>query len=311
MDNFHAERREGLGGSDIGVLLGFSIKTPYELWLEKTGQEEQFEGNLATRMGTRLEEAVAQEYASATGHKVQRYHQMLRHPEAPLIGHPDRLVVPEGQQSAVWFGRIRARKGLECKTVNPHAFAAWNDELPDAYRAQAQTYMTLTGCHQWDVAALVGGNLRFEIFPVEHDPDLEERILALVSDWWDRHVIGGEPPTPTTEREARLRYAKASKGKTIVVEDDVASAIEELKTIRAEIAELERRKQALRNTLIPELGDATEIVDSDGVLLATYRQNRDSRKVNWEAISKMLPASVIKENTESVLGARVLRLIGD
>ena len=34
-------RREGLGGSDMATILGLNkYKTPYELWLEKTGREQ-------------------------------------------------------------------------------------------------------------------------------------------------------------------------------------------------------------------------------------------------------------------------------
>jgi len=93
--DFHAQRLTGLGGSDIGAVLGLSpYRTPYEVWLEKTQRAEPFTGNLATRFGTFAEQFVADEYSHQTGHQVQRFNAMLRHPDAPIIGHVDRLVVP-------------------------------------------------------------------------------------------------------------------------------------------------------------------------------------------------------------------------
>ena len=63
MATFHAERLTGLGGSDIGAILGLNPwRTPYQVFLEKTGQAEPFTGNLQTRFGSYAEEFVAREY---------------------------------------------------------------------------------------------------------------------------------------------------------------------------------------------------------------------------------------------------------
>jgi putative phage-type endonuclease len=51
-------RKKGIGSSDIAVILGVSpYKTPYTLWLEKTGQqlEEDLSGNFAVQRGIALE----------------------------------------------------------------------------------------------------------------------------------------------------------------------------------------------------------------------------------------------------------------
>ena len=41
-DQFLAGRKKGIGGSDVAAILGFSpYKSPYQLWLDKTGRSER------------------------------------------------------------------------------------------------------------------------------------------------------------------------------------------------------------------------------------------------------------------------------
>ena len=81
---FHSDRLTGLGGSDIGAILGLSpYKTPVNVWAEKTRRAEPVRETLQMRFGTFAEEFVASEYSAITGRAVQRYTPMLRHPYVP------------------------------------------------------------------------------------------------------------------------------------------------------------------------------------------------------------------------------------
>lgn len=65
------DRKKGIGGSDVGTILGLNKwKSPYQLWLEKTGQvvlEES--GSEPAYWGNVLEEVVAKEFQERTGKK--------------------------------------------------------------------------------------------------------------------------------------------------------------------------------------------------------------------------------------------------
>lgn len=65
------DRRKGIGGSDVGTILGLNKwKSPYQLWLEKTGQVELDESNSEPAYwGNVLEEIVAKEFTERTGKK--------------------------------------------------------------------------------------------------------------------------------------------------------------------------------------------------------------------------------------------------
>lgn len=70
-----ALRTMGIGGSDAGTIVGDNPwKSPYALWLEKTGQlvPEDISDKDPVYWGTTLEDVVAKEFTKRTGKRVQR-----------------------------------------------------------------------------------------------------------------------------------------------------------------------------------------------------------------------------------------------
>ncbi|NCC28918.1 MAG: hypothetical protein EOM22_12450 [Gammaproteobacteria bacterium] len=322
--DFHAERRTGLGGSDLGAILGLNpYRTPFAVWQEKTGRSEPFEGNLQTRFGTYAEEFVAREYSERTGRKVQRYTGMLRHPEAPIIGHIDRLVISDGAKVAAHRGEIRTDLGLEAKTA--HALAAsrgdeWGedgtDQVPAAYLIQSAAYMALTGCPRWDLACLFG-NSDFRIYHLSRDAELEAMLLDEASRWWRDHVVADVPPDPASEAEARQRWSRHTEGKAIELEGETAELLRRYASLKAQKRHLEREIQAARDALMPALADADQIL-INGSKVATYRANKPGSRIDWASMAQALmgemdmdePARLDWQNdyTDITPGARVLRI---
>ena len=165
-DAWLAARINGIGGSDAGVIAGMNRwKSPYQLWLEKTGQveAEDISNNEYVYFGNVLEQVVADEFTKRTGKKVRKAG-MMRNNDTPwLLANVDRLVIGE-------------EAGLECKTANGFAAKDWEeDKVPDTYYLQCQHYMMATGCQTWYIACLVGGNH----FVWKEIPRNEEDIAAL------------------------------------------------------------------------------------------------------------------------------------
>ena len=319
---FHADRLTGLGGSDLGAILGLNpYRTPYQIWLEKSGRSEPFTGNLQTRFGSYAEEFVAREYSDRTGRQVQRYNSLLRHPTAPLLGHIDRLVVPEGAKRASHQREIRTDLGLEAKTA--HALAAsrngdWGepgtDAVPASYLIQCQAYMLLTGCANWDLAVLFG-NSDFAIYHLHQDQELGEYIVEEASRWWRDYVVADVPPPPSSELEARQRWPGHTPGKVVDLDEAQAELLRDYAALKRQTKSQEAREKLLRDQLFPVLADADEI-RINGQPVATYRANKASNKTDWRAlaerllptVSEALRAQFLAEFTTSVPGPRVLRL---
>ena len=327
MATFHAERLTGLGGSDIGAILGLNPwRTPYQVFLEKTGQAEPFTGNLQTRFGSYAEEFVAREYCEQTGRQVQRFNPMLRHPTAPLIGHVDRLVVPEGAKRASHRQEIRTDLGLEAKTASAFATGRgteWGesgtDQIPESYLVQIAAYQALTGCPKWDLAVLFG-NTEFRIYHLQRDLELEAMILDEASRFWTDHVLARNPPTPSSEAEARQRWPRHSEGRVLEADDEMVMLLNKLAYCKRRGKEVADEEQALKDRLLPLLADADSVRRGE-ISLATYKANKDSQKTDWSklALAVMSWADLDTDQTAEWLnkytttqpGARVLRLAKD
>jgi len=85
--------------------------------------------------------------------------------------------------------------------------------------------------------------------------------------------------------------------------------VRELHRIKGQLKALESAEMAIRDRLIPAIGDA-DAMTYDGRQILTFRANKDSPKTDWRAVATALnaPADLIQANTTSAPGARVLRL---
>lgn len=297
------QHRTGLGGSDIGAILGLSpYRTPVDVWAEKTGRSPGQDETLQMRFGTYAEEFVAREYSVKTGHEVQRFTSMLRHPVAPVLGNVDRLVIPSGAKIASHKQEIRTDRGLECKTAS--AFASfnaddWGDEgtdlIPASYLVQCATYMALTGCTFWDLAVLFG-NQEIRIYNLKRDTDLEGEIIARSTEWWDRHVVADVPPEPTCDSDIKRLYpsdngtAVEANPKSLEL---IARAVELKAQISALEVELEGDKKAgsigVIGSLKAYMGEAQRLVLGADDLI-TWKTSKPAQRFDSKAFQAAHPA---------------------
>lgn len=325
---FLARRRSGIGGSDISAILGQNpYKTGLQLWMDKTGRStDEPDGDALERMhwGTVLEDVVARHYAEQRGVKVQRINDQMQHPKCPVaIANIDRAVIEDGTR-ARWDGQagrvLGARNVLECKTAHAMAqhSADWGqpgtDEVPQAYWLQCQWYLGITGLPFADLAVLFGGQ-KFEIYTIAADAALFGDMLTEAEQWWQAHVVADIPPQPTTEDEARRLWKSHIAGREKIVDANTATAVAELRDLKAQIKALEAREQALRDCITVACGEA-EYISYMGQRLATWKQNKPGSKIDWksafeDAAGRLDPeivALVRDQYTTPTEGARVLRI---
>ena len=171
---------------------------------------------------------------------------------------------------------------------------------------QMQGYCLLTGADRAFVAALVPGP-EIKVFTIHADRELFGLIEDGVRDFW-KLVETDTPPDPTTEAEARQRFASHRPGATVELDESAAADLRELARVKTEIREREKLEQELRDRLIPRLADA-EVVTFGGRTLATFKANRPSQRTDWQAVAAELKPSpeLIEQYTRMTPGARVLR----
>ncbi|MCM3436812.1 YqaJ viral recombinase family protein [Bacillus licheniformis] len=245
-------RQKGIGGSDAAVVLGLSKwKTPFELWLEKTGQvmpeESQSE---AAYFGTILEDVVAKEFELRSGKKVRRKNQMLKHPDHEfIIANLDRMIVGE-------------KAILECKTTSAYNLKEWEDnEIPANYIVQVQHYLGVLGPEYRKAyfAVLIGGN-KFVWKEIERDEELIQMIFAAEIEFWNDRVLGGQAPpldgSSAAEEFLKKRYAETESNKVIDLSATNRERIKQYLQLKEQISELQTQAKELENQIKFEMKDA-------------------------------------------------------
>jgi putative phage-type endonuclease len=314
-------RRSGIGGSDIGALLGLSpFKTPLDIWLSKTGQAaDTVQNEEAVYWGSVLEDVVARRYSELTDRKVQRINSMLRHQQYPIaIANIDRAVINPDIAGRVMVkdGRLTTDRILECKTAN--AFArrddAWGepgtDKVPDYYLTQVQWYMGITGATVADLAVLFGGQ-QHVTYTIAFDAELFADMIEQASEWWTKHVVNGIAPDPRTAAEARALWPQHVASKQVIVGVEVADAVAKLAQVKADMKAMESLASEYEAVILTAFGDAEEAI-CNGQKIATWKANKPSMRTDWKALVHhhwpIPPAELVEHFTAMTPGARVLRL---
>lgn len=241
-------RNSGIGGSDAGVIAGLNRwKSPYQLWLEKTGQvePEDLSDNEYVYWGTVLEQVVADRFCELTGKKVYRKGMMQNNNDEWLLANVDRLVVGE-------------KAGLECKTANGFAGKEWEDDkVPDSYYLQCQHYMMATGCEKWYIACLIGGN-HFVYKEIPRNEDDITSLYAAEKAFWTVNVKGGIMPevdgSDSCTAALRERFPGGST-EEVTLPDAAAAILDSLDQLKETKKDIEEQIKKAQNEICVMLGD--------------------------------------------------------
>lgn len=245
-DKWLKARNMGIGGSDAGSIMGLNpYKSPFQLWMEKTGQinQEDLSDNEYVYWGTVLEEAVAHRFTEVTGKRLQR-RGTLQSEEYPfMLANVDRMVIGEDA-------------GLECKTANAFSSRKWDgDEIPDSYYCQCLHYMAVTGCQKWYIAVLVGGN-HFIWKEISRNEEDIQALIKAESEFWEKVQKKEMPPVDWTVSCAdALKEKFHDNGEEMELPDEAGDILKELDTYQDAEKALKQNIQLQKNKICAILGD--------------------------------------------------------
>ncbi|MCM1958003.1 YqaJ viral recombinase family protein [Acinetobacter modestus] len=282
-DQFLANRKKGIGGSDVAAILGFSpYKSPYQLWLDKTGRSEKSAQNESAHFGNLLEDVVAKEFSRRSGMKVQRVTQQLFLEEHPwALGNIDRAVINPEISGNVRFkdGALTTDQLLECKTASEYMSKLFgeegSDQVPDYYLTQCLWYLMITGCQVIHLAVLIGGN-KFRMYRIERDEELIQSIFNQVKAFWFNHVIADVPPDPTCFDDVLHRWSKHVVGKQVEATFEQIKLGEELVSVQNRQKADKAREDEIKLSLASSMQDA-EMMVNQGKTLFTYKEQSSTR----------------------------------
>jgi len=273
-------RRTRIGGSEIGAVLGCDpYRDGFALWAFKRGMIAPNPPNMRMRMGTACEPVILEEYAAVTGRPITAGFSMVHHLTIPfMVYSPDAICV-------------REPRGVDAKLVNPDQKYKWGataDEIPEHIQLQCHWYMAAMDYPHWDVAAcMTSGELM--LYTVDRDMALEAEILAQAEEYWERYLIGDEIPpigsSAESERFLKERFPRARTALRSATEEEMV-LLESYGDLRKNVRKLEDQFDTVGNQLKLAIGDGEGLEWYRGRF--TYKNIKDSARVNWEALASKL-----------------------
>ena len=186
-EDWLAERRKGIGGSDVAAIMGLSAySTPYQVWLEKTrGIHEDISEKPAVMWGNILEPVVGEHYMDCHPDRhVRRVNAIARSIERPWA---QASLDYEVHDPELGWGV------LEIKTAGWRREQDWEDGVPVYYQTQVAHYLSVTGRPFADVAVLIAGQ-DYREFRVMRDEEDVATVNAAVDEFWHEYVENGVAP---------------------------------------------------------------------------------------------------------------------
>lgn len=262
-------RRQKLGGSTIGSAVGVDpYCSPIRLWLEMTGRIERAETQ-AMYLGRLLEPAVVIALREQGYNVEPAKGEVLTAKTAPWVeGHPD-----------AWAdGAI-----VEIKCAG-HAV----DALRPAHEAQVQTYMWLADVDEAIVAYL--GGLRLDVFHVSRDEWAMEIMRRLGQEFMQHVYTDSQPPALGHPDDRAAVLAAHPEGQAWPVREtrEVREARQELRRLLEAEKARKQRIERLRSVITAHMGEASELINRDGDVVATWR-NVTSKRLDTTALKEASP----------------------
>jgi len=307
---FRAERMTGIGGSDAAAVVGLSPWAfPIDVYLAKTGQGEPKEVTPAMEWGTLKEPLIREVFEEKTGLKVSRKidprtnrEVMYRHPKHDfMIAHVDGVILgDDGKPCAL----------LEIKTASQFLAYQWGESgsttIPSYYMIQIQHTMEVLDLPAAWVVVLIGSS-DYRTYYILRDQPAIDALIELEKTFWESHVKLNVPP-PVDGSDSYSEYLSNKYPAHNDVELDSTPEIDErlieLQEVRRKLKQLAGNEAFLKNTIKGYMGSAG-VLNCDGSKV-TYRQSKDIKKINWQAVaSTFFPSDLlIAEHTVVKKGNR-------
>ena len=280
------ERRKGIGGSDVGAILGYSsipgscvYKTPAEIWHEKiNGPPQAIEVTPTNKRyaplwwGREMEPLLIKAYKQVESAKVKEGSSVgqVSHPDYPwLIANVDGIAEVDGKKLI-----------LEVKNVDHDFNNSWGepgtDQVPLGYYMQVQHYMLVLDLDEARIAARVGGVLK--VYHIHRDDELIEDTLEDLSEFWHENVLKKVPPRAKTLSDVRLSY-KAEEGASMKASQEQFEMISTAKMAAKRLEKAKRDLEEIKARLAQDMGENTVLVNDSDEKLVTFKPRKDGVRV--------------------------------
>lgn len=246
-----AERRGGIGASEVGAILGLSPwDSPLEVYLRKVGKLADSPPGEAMRFGLALEPVILSAYCERFGGRIAGCQVFRKLDGCPLFATADAVLED---------GRL-----VEAKTVglrNRHYLAELGpegtDQVPESWLVQVQAQLLCHRAEEADLAVLVGGQ-ELRRYTVRRDDALAELIPRAAADFWEAYVAAGVAPPVHKPGDYELiaRLHPGTDGSEVELDDEAEEWVSMIELYEDTRKRCEDNARAARARLLAALGDA-------------------------------------------------------
>ena len=298
------DRRKGIGGSDIGIIMGcqedttaaFKGKSIVDIYLSKVDPLYENKINDSMAFGNHIEEFIVRMFETKTGWSVVRENATRKSTTHPiLIGNIDGFIPTV---NAV----------LEVKNVDPSKAWLWgedgSDEIPEYYLYQCAHYAHVYNVQKVYIAAYFGG-ARFKIYLFERNMDLEKIIINKAEKFWADHVEKRVPPKPEDYEDCSKVYASSIAKSEHVADQDIQESINELISVQASIKDMSEKENSLKTKICSAMESNEILLSMNGDKLATWK-TQTAKRIDTAKLKAEYPDIASAVTTEST--SRVFRV---
>ena len=256
-DAWLEKRREAIGGSDAGAIMGMSdYGSPLTVYLEKKNLVRKGETSRAARRGTLLEKYVREETESSFPEfEIEKVPYMFFDPEHPfMLANMDGVVLAKTPVE-IRGETIEGLGGHEIKSSKT-GFGWGEDEIPDTHYCQIQHYMQVTGLPWFLVSVYVLDDESLRHYVIRRNDDFIARLVAAEKDFWENFVQQCVMPAAMgleNEDDMITGMYEGSQG-LVALTDDEINLCRMHKELGEQIDTLKKQKDAVGINLKAKLG---------------------------------------------------------
>lgn len=272
-----AQRRLGIGGSDVSAIFGLSrFDTARGVYLDKIGARDELPGSWPMTRGTLLEPGLIAWFTDQTGLEVTAFG-TLRNPTYPWMQYnPDGIVLSEDGI-------------VECKTTAFWGRTDWADgQTADHAELQVHAGMAVTGFDHAHVIVAIG-DADPEIRLVERDPAVINLVTSVTKQFWHENVLARVEPPVTYIDLAAVREAlpEIKPGTPVVGGTAADEAVKRRQHAAQVIKDYQQIKDAADAEILLALGAGSHLVIDGEVAASRSSYERAGYAVKPTTVSRL------------------------